>query len=319
MIRLSIIVPFYNVEKYIEQCIRSLYDQDIPKEEYEVICVDDCSPDGSRAIVERLQKEYPNLQLLIHERNKKLGGARNTGLKAAKGEYIWFVDSDDYIRPNVLLRLLTILDENKLDFVHFDFDEYFSDGRIKKQPFMETTPVLTGKELFYHPKFRWHINHVIVWQKIFRREFLVDNNIWFAENIMYEDVDYAFLTYPRAKRVMHIADHIYIYGSNDTSITRTRPSLKHVAYHLDICNRVDRLIRDSKKKGIDSDFVETMKQLIRNTYYRSLSFYMCLPDNDKKAAIGVYRDKIGWRLLPYMSLRNFFCFKIGLLRKIPNI
>ena len=64
MIRLSVIVPFYNVEKYIEQCIRSLYDQDIPKEEYEVICVDDCSPDGSRAIVERLQKEYPNLQLL---------------------------------------------------------------------------------------------------------------------------------------------------------------------------------------------------------------------------------------------------------------
>ena len=77
MIRLSIIVPFYNVEAYIEQCIRSLYNQDIPIEEYEVICVDDCSQDGSRTIVEHLQKEYPTLHLLTTPQNLRQGGARN--------------------------------------------------------------------------------------------------------------------------------------------------------------------------------------------------------------------------------------------------
>ena len=100
MIRLSFIVPFYNVEPYIEECVRSLYAQDIPQEEYEVICVDDCSPDGSRAIVERLQKEYPTLRLLIHTENKRQGGARNTGMRESNGKYVWFVDADDYIQPN---------------------------------------------------------------------------------------------------------------------------------------------------------------------------------------------------------------------------
>ena len=84
-LRLSFIVPFYNVEPYIEECIRSLYAQDISWEEYEVICVDDCSPDGSRAIVERLQKEYPTLKLLTTPENLRQGGARNMGLDIAQG------------------------------------------------------------------------------------------------------------------------------------------------------------------------------------------------------------------------------------------
>ena len=77
MLRLSIIVPFYNVEQYIEQCIRSLYNQDIPREEYEVICVDDCSRDKSSFIIKRLQKEYKTLQLIQLQQNIKQGGARN--------------------------------------------------------------------------------------------------------------------------------------------------------------------------------------------------------------------------------------------------
>jgi cellulose synthase/poly-beta-1,6-N-acetylglucosamine synthase-like glycosyltransferase len=95
--------------------------EDIPHEEYEVICVDDCSPDGSRAIVEQLQQEYPTLRLVCHERNKKLGGARNTGLKEAKGRYIWFVDSDDTISPNILQTLLKTAENSNLDILQFDY------------------------------------------------------------------------------------------------------------------------------------------------------------------------------------------------------
>ena len=109
MLRLSFIVPFYNVEPYIEECIRSLYNQDIPWAEYEVICVDDCSPDGSRAIVERLQKAYPTLRLLKTPENLRQGGARNMGLDVAQGKYIWFVDSDDYIMPNCLKYMLNLI------------------------------------------------------------------------------------------------------------------------------------------------------------------------------------------------------------------
>ena len=88
--RLSIIIPFYNVEQYIAQCLDSVYNQDVPEAEYEVICVDDCSPDGSHAIVERLQKKYPNLILLTTPENLRQGGARNMGLDVAQYQYDTF-------------------------------------------------------------------------------------------------------------------------------------------------------------------------------------------------------------------------------------
>ena len=97
MIRLSIIIPFYNVEQYIALCLDSVYHQDIPEEEYEVICVDDCSPDSSIAIVEEYAKKHTNLVVVRNQYNRKLGGARNAGMEVATGRYVWFVDSDDFV------------------------------------------------------------------------------------------------------------------------------------------------------------------------------------------------------------------------------
>lgn len=222
MIRLSIIVPFYNVEKYIEQCIRSLYDQDIPQEEYEVICVDDCSPDGSRAIVEQLQTEFPTLQLIIHERNKKLGGARNTGLRAAKGEYIWFVDSDDYLMPNVVQMLLKEAELLDLDILHFNFWEDRPEGfRFFNKKELYESDVMLGRDFFFRTDGQWWQNNVIVWQKLFRRMFLLQHDLYFVEDIMFEDNDFAIRTFSFANRVKHISLQAYVYRYNSSSITRT--------------------------------------------------------------------------------------------------
>ena len=92
--KLSIIIPFYKVERYIAECLDSVFAQDIPESEYEVICVNDCSPDGSRAIVLEYQKKHKNLVIIEHEKNMMLGAARNTGLRAAKGDFVWFIDSE---------------------------------------------------------------------------------------------------------------------------------------------------------------------------------------------------------------------------------
>ena len=108
MIKLSFIVPFYNVEKYIGACLDSLYAQDIPEEEYEVICVDDCSPDNSKSIVKEYQKQHANLVLIEHPSNKGLGAARNTGIRAARGQYLWFIDSDDMVCSNVLSEIFSM-------------------------------------------------------------------------------------------------------------------------------------------------------------------------------------------------------------------
>ena len=132
-LKLSIIVPVFNVEPYIEECICSLYRQDIPVSDYEVICVDDCSPDKSAQIVEKLQTEYPTLQLIRHERNKKLGGARNTGIRAAKGKYILFVDSDDMLVPNCLKQLIEAMESDDDEYIHFNYIKLYPDNSIGKK------------------------------------------------------------------------------------------------------------------------------------------------------------------------------------------
>ena len=104
MRKLSIILPCYNVERYIADCLDSIYTQDLTEDEFEVICVNDCSTDGTREVIENYAS-HSNLTLIDHAENLTAGGARNTGIKAAKGEYIWFVDPDDMVKLNCLHEL----------------------------------------------------------------------------------------------------------------------------------------------------------------------------------------------------------------------
>ena len=225
MIRLSFIVPFYNVEPYIEECIRSLYNQDVPQEEYEVICVDDCSPDGSRAIVEHLQKEYPTLRLLTHATNKRQGGARNTGLREAKGEYVWFVDSDDYLKPNCLKDMLELAEKEDLDVLKFYFDR--ENG---KEEMLASEGVVSGSSLIFDVQTNIHLSMrcCSAVQQIIKREFLQRNGIIFAENVQYEDDDFSYQIHALAGRTRLIAQKPYVVRSTPNSTTRRQNDFRRV-------------------------------------------------------------------------------------------
>lgn len=242
MLRLSFIVPFYNVEPYIEECIRSLYNQDIPQEEYEVICVDDCSQDGSRAIVERLQKEYLTLKLLIHTENKRQGGARNTGMKVAQGRYIWFVDSDDYIKPNCMKDLLERAEREDLEILDFDFDADYS-----KQPFRknaesyEMGPCSGADYVFNNHRGKWPWRCSTVWSGLIKRELI--NDLLFREKVQYEDNDYAIRMYARAGRVHHIPDRPYYYRVVEQSTVNAKPDIRQLEYDLSLINEYVKMLR----------------------------------------------------------------------------
>ena len=219
MIRLSFIVPFYNVAPYIEDCIRTLYNQDIPQEEYEVICIDDCSLDGSRAIVERLQNEYPTLKLVCHTENKKQGGARNTGLMEARGEYVWFVDSDDKLMPNVLSQLLDKAESEHLQLLQFSLlygDDIMAcnenDGTIQNGEsylFNNAEHITWGYKLFGP------------WRQIYLRSFLNAHGLKYIEYVQYEDTDYILQTFIAADQVAAINLVAYKYRMDTSSTTRT--------------------------------------------------------------------------------------------------
>ena len=230
MTRLSVIVPIYNVEPYIEECIRSLYCQDIPMTDYEVICIDDCSPDKSASIIEELQKEYSTLHLIRHERNKKLGGARNTGIRAAKGKYILFVDSDDMLKPNCLKQLIDEMETNQDDYIHFNYVKLFPDGHYGDEPQFNIDALLrTGADLFFSKQLDWR-EQISACRKIYDMNFLRRNNIYFAEDIMYEDNDFAMRVAAAATKCRHMNIAPYIYRQVPTSTTRDEVSIARLQY-----------------------------------------------------------------------------------------
>lgn len=257
MIRLSIIIPFYNVEKYIAECLDSVYNQDIPEDEYEVICVNDASPDNSRDIVLEYQKKHSNLILVEHEVNKKLGAARNTGRKIAQGKYIWNVDSDDMIVPNCLGHLLGICEQNCIDI--FIFDRLYNNGGIieyDKKDWQDITGPNSGVEI-------WNsvTNKMIfpAWNKIFRKGFLDDNNIYSPEINMGEDVPYSVKAIITAQKVYYTSAKYYVFRENGDSLTRTmrkKPSPKTVYENSFVCGKkMNDVLKTipSKEKNIIKD------------------------------------------------------------------
>lgn len=300
-IRLSIIVPFYNVEPYIEQCIRSLYNQDIPLEEYEVICVDDCSPDRSRAIVERLQSDYPTLKLIVHKENKCQGGARNTGLLHARGRYIWFVDSDDYIVPNCLSVLLANAEENQLEVLKFDFRKEPTDNNCRKFFY---SPVVPGSELIFDID-----TGEILLQKcdsvthlLINANYIKEHQFKFAEHVQYEDDDYAYQIYAYSSRAMITPEVVYVNRFNPSSTTHRKNDIRRAN---DMYLQLLRMIElEPKLVNEDVRWGQVIRQYIK--YSINDEIFIILKDCSLLEQISFWLKTTKKReLKTYLSLRSY--------------
>ena len=165
--KVSVIVPVYNVEQYIKRCINSIYAQIYAA--HEVICVNDGSTDGSLEVLQRLAIGHPSLKI-INQANKGLGGARNTGVEHATGDYIWFVDSDDWIEPDSLSSLARLIIENPYPDIVL-FDVYKTDGVERKSMdnlFGYKQDSIPVKD--YVRTLLLHRGHYFACGKVFRRE-----------------------------------------------------------------------------------------------------------------------------------------------------
>jgi len=219
-IKLSFILPCYNVDKYIAECLDSLYAQDIPESEFEVICVNDCSPDGTRDIIVAYQKKYLNLKLIDHEVNRKQGGARNTGLRAAQGEYIWFVDPDDYIKTTEVARMLKVCEDNTLDIFQFNYEKVSNKGEFLflKNNVPDST-VISGSEYTKTVLGVSFLNNydLSVCSRLYKTDYLRNNSIFFIENTIFEDLEFSLRSILLAKRIKSSSDSYYCYRDNPAS------------------------------------------------------------------------------------------------------
>ena len=213
---LSIIIPIYNVEKYIEKCLISCIRQDISHNDYEIIVVNDGSPDNSVVIAERLAKSYINIRI-INQENKGLSGARNTGIRHAKGKYLWFVDSDDWISEYCLHKITTKLDNDSPDCLLIGAADVVNNKILRRKNFDGSAK--NGVELL--KKGVMVFAPFAIWKSSFIKEY----DLFFYEGILHEDIEFSPRAYYLAKKISFIDEVIYNVYRNPNSITRT-PSPK---------------------------------------------------------------------------------------------
>lgn len=314
--KLSIIIPFYNVEQYIAQCLDSVYRQDIPEEEYEVICVNDASPDHSRDIVLEYQKQHKNLVLIEHEHNKKLGAARNTGRSIARGKYIWNVDSDDYIAENCLSVILRQCEQNDLNILMFNLASH-TEGVVETAdfPFCVSNAPQDGISCLNQ-----NLSEIgrfcPVWRYIYKRDFLDTNHIYSPEINMGEDVPYAFKALLLTKKVLLVNDVNYYYRINPASLTGVSTLKPIVLYEK--CFVGARLVYDLLKyipKGNDA-LVRVFKNMIRYIVQMYPDYVAKMSKADKKLFLRICRQHLvdDWCLWKLMGRR----YKIEYIKCLLN-
>ena len=231
-VKLSFILPCYNVGRFITDTLGSLYAQGMTEDEFEVICVNDCSTDDTHDRIAAFAEAHPNLFLLDQPWNMYSGAARNRGLDVAQGEYIWFVDSDDQVNPGVAPKLLELACAEKLDLLLFNYDE-FVDGHPEDvhpvQAIFPGTDIMDGGS-FVHTYFDDRLTRLsLLWLRLFRRGLIEENKIRFPDLYISQDCPFAWETLLLAKRVKAIPDRCYLYRSSAGSITANKNTAKKAA------------------------------------------------------------------------------------------
>lgn len=331
MIKLSFIVPVYNVERYLCKCVDSLLAQDYS--DYEIILVDDGSTDNSGTICDEYVALFASLHhsiiKAIHQPNAGLSAARNTGIAAAKGEYLCFVDSDDYWEPNVLAGLMEQIERDNLDVLRFDFqnvneqNEIIHPNKAQKRE-LDLSESVTDGETFLTERLGPCCYAVMF---ILRRDLIIGeqtsfhhsinssfSSVLFTEGIFFEDTDWTPRMLVNAKRVASTPTIVYNYLWRTGSITLPTDPAKR-----------EKVLRD--KMSLIRGFYEQMK-LVQNPIWFTwmisfntmsiLGMLVSLPSNDRKKIISELKSLHVFPLSTHRTNRNER-IKIWIANLSPNL
>ena len=244
---ISVIIPVYKVEKYLDRCVKSVLAQTY--ENIEIILVDDGSPDQCPAMCDKYAEEYEKIQV-IHQENKGLSGARNTGIDHAKGEYLSFVDSDDIWSPYFLESLYTALKEHDADISQCRWE--YMHGDVLKEGYNPEAAkeCFSGREMIGNLYIQTGAYYVVAWNKLYKKELFA--NIRYPEGKIHEDEATTYKLFDLAKKCVVIDNALYGYfvGTGGTSITRNGFNLKKLDWRTANKERVRYLIEKDYKELI---------------------------------------------------------------------
>ena len=328
-LRLSIIVPVYNVANYLSKCLDSLLAQDLPQDEYEIIVVNDGSTDNSNEIAQQYAEKYANI-ILINQENQGLSSARNTGIANARGEYVQFVDSDDYLQENIIGELFKQIVKDNLDVLRFKYQNVRinTEGKYEIfQPYKQSNFLFDDYSIsptngvdFLNNRFGTACYAVMF---LIKRELLVD--CIFKSGIYFEDTEWTPRMLMKAKRVASTDTIVYNYLMREGSITKAVNKDKQRKVVEDKIKLVDSLL-EHQKCVLDKSWFERM---IATTV---LSLLTIISVNLKDEKSYVLEELHKMNVYPLSTFHNsssaikkiklinfspkLFCFLVGLKKQI---
>ena len=328
MIKVSIIVPFYNVENYIEKCLQSLVNQTL--EDIEILLVNDGSQDGTEVIAKQFVEKYPNKIIYLKKENGGLSDARNYAIPHAKGEYIAFLDSDDYVETNMYEEMYNKAKEENLDYVECDFLWEYPDKTLESKGKQYNNK----KEMFIHTR-------VVAWNKLIKREIVQSNHLEFPKGYRYEDVEFFYKLLPlihhygiiqkpfvhyvqrensisnvqntRTKEIIDILGHVITYYKTKNLFDEYKEEIEYTYARYILCSSMLRMvmIEDKKErkeiinfawKSLNTQFANWKKNTylkekgLKNLYMRSVN-NLTLKVYTSLARVKYVRDKLQERFV----------------------
>ena len=314
--KISVIVPVYNVEKYLQRALNSLQAQTFT--DWEAICVNDGSTDNCLRILKTYADKDSRFKI-IDQPNLSLSTARNNGLKEAKGEYIYFFDSDDFLHPQCFEIIYESAVKNKAELVSFGFFKNKS-GDVKPQLYDKTKikAKITNEPLFYQTKrgkFRILFN---VWTKLYKRELL--KNLEFIPKISFQDYPHTFAVLLRRPKTVILDARLYFYTSNPTSISAQKTSVKTIN---DYCAGIIYVVDAYQKSATPQELKFIKNNLVPNILEKQLKRCKALPKNNSAEIRHAFAQELimlqqrGFLQWRGHKLLNYFTYK-KLIKEAQN-
>ena len=258
MKELSIIIPCYNTEKWIDRCLESIVKQTIGVRDLEIICVDDCSTDGTLKKLEGWEKKYTDNVIIVESpQNGRQGQARNIGLNYASGEWIGFIDSDDWIEPDYFEQMLRASETDDFEMIccgskrdasqEYSLFEKNDDNNLIEYSINSEEK---RREFIIHPPLGYS-----AWGKIIKKDFLISNNLLFPTNITYEDAAWGSLVHLYVNKACVIQKELYHYFVNEESTVLKKGS----NHHLDCITAQTYVWREYKRRGFFEQYKEELQ------------------------------------------------------------
>ena len=290
---ISVIIPVYNTEKYIVDCLESVLANDF--QEYEIICVNDGSTDSSLELINELAEKH-NCIKVISQENKGQSSARNKGMQIATGKYLYFLDSDDKISSNALGELYSTLEQNNLDVIYFSGNSFYDSKQLADEFEQFATVYLregsyegccNGLELLKQLRNQgdYSVSPCI---QIVRKQFLIENNIFFQEGIIHEDNLFSFKVIFNAKRAKCVNDIYFYRRIRESSVMTTKKTYKNLlGYYICFFNILNYVYNNEFEKEYEdviADIISALKWHVHRNY-------LAIDDEQRKLFLNKLSEK----------------------------